>query len=518
MGYSKMTHEDLYEIYRRRHDGQSIKRIAATQNRDRKTVRSYLVKLSDMGYTRDIDFPDKEVLHSAIEAMLPKTERSKSAWQELEQHRRYIQELLTDAKEPVKAKTAWHILKAKYDLKGSYETFKRFVRSLGLKRKQTGPTIRIELSPGQETQIDYGKVGLLMDPVTGKDRTTYAFCGRLSYSRLPFIQFVYTQNQKSFVESNVDMLEFYGGATSTISLDNLKAGVIKADLVDPKINRAFQEMAEYYGIFVDSCRIYRPKDKGKVERLVPQARELFRRLKHLYPTQDIHQLNKYALDWCQNEYGAKEHGTTGHPPYELFLAEEKEALKKLPDQRFEAPIWKPAKVHPDQFFSFEKKRYSLPWEFVGQTVFARSSRGIIRIFADYKLIREYVIPKRSYVYEPKDFPEVTREMMNGGFPRYLLKEAEIFGLNAHRLIESVLKPHANLNSRRAQGMLALMKKYHHLPMFADVCSQALNRGINIPKLFKTLLEDEARQQTFDFITPLSEMGAEMVRNIGYYLN
>ncbi|TFH35369.1 MAG: transposase, partial [Dehalococcoidia bacterium] len=97
------------------------------------------------------------------------------------------------------------------------------------------------MPPGLETQLDYGKMGLHFNELLGKNRTVWAFCGVLSHSRLPFIQFVYTQDQTSFVGSLVDMFEYYGGATELISIDNLKSGVIKPDLWDPQINRALEE-------------------------------------------------------------------------------------------------------------------------------------------------------------------------------------------------------------------------------------------------------------------------------------
>ncbi len=81
------------------------------------------------------------------------------------------------------------------------------------------------------------------------------FCAVLAHSRLPFIQFVHTQDQKSFVGSFIDMFEYYGGVTEIQSIDNLKSGVIKPDLYDPKLNKSLQEMIEYYATFIDPCRI-----------------------------------------------------------------------------------------------------------------------------------------------------------------------------------------------------------------------------------------------------------------------
>ena len=172
-------------------------------------------------------------------------------------------------------------MKQERGLSCSYGTFKRFARDKGLYKKKKENCIRIELPPGLQTQIDYGKVGLLEDRVEGRNRVTYAFTGVLSHSRLPFIQFVYKQNQESFVGSNIDMFEYYGGVTEVISMDNLKSGVISPDLYDPKLNRTCAEMAEYYDVFIDPCRVGTPTDKGKVERQIPMARGVIPEVKEI---------------------------------------------------------------------------------------------------------------------------------------------------------------------------------------------------------------------------------------------
>ena len=47
--------------------------------------------------------------------------------------------------------------------------------------------------------------------------------------------------------------------------DNLKAGVVKPDLYDPKINRAYAELGRHYGVLIDPARAYHPKDKPSIE-------------------------------------------------------------------------------------------------------------------------------------------------------------------------------------------------------------------------------------------------------------
>ena len=47
--------------------------------------------------------------------------------------------------------------------------------------------------------------------------------------------------------------------------DNLKTGVCKPDLYDPKINRGYAELAAHYGCLVDPARAYHPRDKATIE-------------------------------------------------------------------------------------------------------------------------------------------------------------------------------------------------------------------------------------------------------------
>lgn len=309
------------------------------------------------------------------------------------------------------------------------------------------------MPPGLEMQIDYGKVGTFYDPLTKKNRTLYAFCAILSYSRLPFIYFCFSQNQESFVDAHVRCFNFIEGVPQYLSIDNLKAGVIKPEIYDPKINKSYNDMTSYYNVFVNPCRVRRPTDKGKIERLVPSARELFRMLKNIHPNKSLTFLNEKALEWCKNEYGKKKHGTTGYAPLSLFMEKEHCELKKLPEKAFVIPKWKNVKVHPDQFFEFEKKYYSLPAFYKGKSLWVKKTDGCIQIYDNFKLIRMYIISMNKRNYYAEDFPKVVREMMNGGYPKYILDKSKELGNDAYNLIEKVLQPHAFLNARRAMGML-----------------------------------------------------------------
>lgn len=511
-----MTLEDLKSIFLRFHSNQNISKIALCESRDRKTVREYIKLFIKNGYKPGSEVPPEDKLYAFLKSLLPVTRKDSPKSKDLNELKEYITALITDKKEGVKIKTAYEIIKTKYGWVGSYETFKIFVRKNNLGKPASNRTIRIELPPGLETQIDYGKVGTHFSKKDKRNRVVNAFCGILSHSRLPFIDFTYTQNEEEFSASNINMFEFYEGVTEYISLDNLKSGVIKADLYDPKINKSFGETAEYYGVFVNPCRVASPKDKGKVERLVPQARELFRKLKILYPNEDLAFYNKEAKKWSKEEYGMKEHGTTGIPPYCSYL-EEKKSLKPLPEKRFEICKWKKAKVHTDQFINFEKKYYSLPVKYVGKDVWVKKSGSMVYIYFDYELLRSYIIPISSHrAYLKDDFPEVVREMLDGGYPKYLLSKARNYGEKTYKYIESILSPHAYLNARRAAGVLTIIEEYKNHPHFEEVIDTALYRNITLPKDLKTLFNNELIQKRFDFYEESSGTQKETVRTASYY--
>ena len=512
-----MNEEDIFEILRRWQAGQPIAHIARVEDWDRKTIRGYIKKIEHAGLASGSLLVDQEEVYKFLAQMVPQSGRPNHVYQQLVGLAAAFRGLINHPDEPVRPKTAFEIIQEQKGLCCSYSTFKRFARDFGLSRKEKKDIIRIELPAGQQTQLDYAKMGLLEDKKTGGRKIVYAFIGVLSHCRLPFVQFVFRQDQQSFVGSVMDMFDFYGGATAVICIDNLKAGVIKPDMYEPKLNPAFRGMAEYYGVFIDPCRVGRATDKGKVERMVQWVRELFRKLRHLYPDAGIEELNKQARKRCLEEYGMKVHGTTGLKPLVVFETVEKAVLKKLPEVRFEIPCWQKAKVHPDRFIQFEKKRYSVPGCYRGMELWVRKSGNMIKIYYKYQLVKEYVIPRGHMAYDPADFPLVVREMLDGGYPKYLLEQARAYGKEAYELIEYILTPHAYINARRAQGTLRVMAGYCGRGYFALVCERARRRSVKLPRVLRRMME-EAEACHHHAPLAVSEVGRAMVRSLDYYLS
>ncbi len=387
-------------------------------------------------------------------------------------------------------------------------------------------TCRFEVEPGEQMQIDYFKAGTLYDQFEQRKRTLYAFIATLSFSRHKFVEFVFRQDSKSFVNSHVKAFDFIGGVPKTIVLDNLKDGVIKPDLYDPHFNHAYRELAEHYGTFLDPARVRSPKDKGKVERDVQTAREKFKELIAIYPTITLLELNTRTLDWLKNGYGMTKHGTTHEMPFVKFRDQEQPKLIPLPKASFEAALWKEATVHPDCYIQVNKKSYSVPYQYTGKKVWAKVTSDTVQVFYNERLIKEHVIPARgNRKTDLNDFPENLQAALNKGIPRYLQNEASTIGASLHNLIRTILTPHAFMNMRRAQGIVEVAKKYP-AELVEEAASNLLssihsNRRAEhgsyfSPKYFQSsiekLIESKKEPQQLD----ISNETKSFVRDIGYF--
>ena len=528
MAFKEIRIMDIWEIIRRYQSGHSIKSIARSLGYDRKTVRRYLHYLRTKGISLEPGslpvINDDEKILSVLREIVSENRRRANAQAVLEPYRDELISLVT--KDELKPKSAFSVLCQRHEGLSdtvSYTSFKRFTRRHKLALKVQEVTCRIEVEPGSQLQIDYGKVGRLFDPSMNTLRTLYAFIATLSYSRHKYAEFTFSQNQQSFVNSHVRAFSFFGGVATSVVLDNLKAGVISPSLYDPKFNRTYDEMAKHYGCFLDPARPGKPQDKGKVESDVKTIREKYKELRVLNPSASVQELNEKILHWLCEGYGMRVHGTTQRKPYAVFLQEEKHQLLLLPDEPFEVAFWKEAAVHPDCYIQVQKKSYSVPYAFVGKKVWAKISHNTVQVYCDEQLIKQHVIPKKGYRQtDIKDFPENLQLAIDRGLPKHLQNEAAKIGPQFAQLVRDILSPHAFMNLRRAQGLLSVAKGYP--PELLERAAHGIGSppgSYLTPKYFKTFVDklryiDQAEREEQSLILPLSSETATFIRPTNYF--
>lgn len=519
MSFKWIGDMDIYEIIRRWHDGQTISHIAQTLGYDRKTVRKYIQQLTENNLSQGKPLPPKEqvIKHIQTVCSLETQRRPRTAQQRLQPFLEEIKELVNKKTDVLKPKSAFEVICEKYRLDGqvSYSSFKRFVRNNQIVPIKQKVTARIEVPPGSEVQIDYGYMGLLYDPGFGRKRKVYAFIATLSYSRHQFVQYVFKQTKESFVASHVAMFAYFAGVPQRILLDNLKSGVIKPDLYDPKLNPLYRELSEHYHTFIDPCRPGRAQDKGKTERQVPCVRQQFRKSLAKNPRLQIDQANREVIEWCLGKHGHRDHGTTGWKPYPHFFEKEKPCLKPLPDTPFEMALWKECTVHADHYIQFNKKAYSLPTAYIGEKLWVKATEKLLRVYYHHCLIKQHLITNGYRHTDWNDFPENIRAALDEGVPHYLQVKAGQVGPRFRQLIRKILEPHAFINLRKAQGLVELMKKYDHT-LLETAAAMTLEQHLStVPKTFIRLVQTITEQQHEEAI-PVSLFTQDFVRPMGYF--
>ena len=523
MAYHEISIMDLWEIIRRWHDRQGIRQIARSLGYDRKTVQRYIRLATSRGLKQDTPLPPKEKVMELFQSVEPNFGRSPQAQSILSPYLDEINQLINDTDLSLRPKNAFLVLCQRHALteKVSYSSFRRFLLTHRIDLGLLQSTCRLEVNPGAEVQIDYGRMCLLFDPETLRFRQLYAFIATLSHSRMKYVELTFRQDQTSFVSSHVRMFEFFGGVPERLLPDNLKAGVIKPDLYDPTFNRSYREMAEHYDCFIDPARIHRPKDKAKVERDVQTVRQAVRMQIALNPSITLAELNHAIKGWLLQEYGQRTHGTTREKPMVVFAEREKPALKPLPVQRFEAAIWKQATVHPDHYIQFNGKAFSVPTSYVTKKVWIRASENTLRVFYNERLIAQHVITRSYRHTDYTHFPENLRAVIDRGtLHRSLLDRASRIGEDFHDLIRRLLEIHAYMNLRRAQGLVSVAEDEND--------HELVNRAARLMHEYrvretprdmravmeKLRIEDQQKRQASLF----AEASQEYVRDITYFIN
>ena len=79
--------------------------------------------------------------------------------------------------------------------------------------------------------------GLIRSP--GRLRAIWAFAMVLCCSRHLFVRPVIMMDQRAWTECHVAAFGFFGGVPARLVPDNLKTGVDRPDLYDPRINRSY---------------------------------------------------------------------------------------------------------------------------------------------------------------------------------------------------------------------------------------------------------------------------------------
>src|SRR5271170_190274 len=350
---------DIIEILVHWHAGRNNSEIAQSLGVDRKTTRKYVAAAQAAGMRPGGPPVSEERWAELVRLWFPElsdTRLRQVTWPAIEAHHDYIGEQL---KAGVTVTTIHQRLRDERGLAVSIASFRRYVAA-NLPEETRRSQVKVlrpwPAEPGAEAQIDYGRLGRWADPAAGKLVTVWAFVMVLACSRHLFVRPVIRLDQQAWSQCHVAAFAFFGGVPARLVPDNLKTGVDRPDLYDPKINRSYAELAAHYGCLVDPARAYRPADKPRVERPMPYVRDSFWRGREFA---SLAQMQSEAVRWSLEVAGHRScRPLDGAAPAAVFAAAEKDTLKPVPADPFVLATWARAKIGPDIHARVGKVLYS----------------------------------------------------------------------------------------------------------------------------------------------------------------
>jgi transposase len=367
------------------------------------------------------------------------------------------------------AMAIWQDLLDDHGFPARYASVQRFVKQLR-ERWVAEAHPRIETAPGEEGQVDYGDGPMVRDPKTRKYRRTRLFVFTLGFSRKCVRFLVWKSSSRVWAELHERAFRRLGGATRTVVLDNLKEGVLRADVYDPTLNPLYRDVLAHYGVTALPCRVKHPDRKGKVESGIGHAQGKLRGLRF----ESLEEAQAYLDRWEERWADTRIHGTTKRQVAAMF-AEEKPALLPLPVEPFRYYAFGERTVHLDGAIEVERAYYHLPPGWLGRRVDVRWDRLHVRILDPRSgaLLREYVRQKPGgRRMQEEDRPKTTPPPTQA-----LLTRAEYAGRHIGALCRAIYRREEQPGIRRIQGVLALARK-HGAAAVDEICAEAL--ALNLP--------------------------------------
>lgn len=485
MAFREVEVQEIREVLRAWLAGAGLRKVAEQAGVDRKTARRYVAAAEAAGLAReggDGQLTDELIGQVAGVVRPVRPGGHGQAWDRLEAVRDEITELVKKDLTVVKIGD----LLARRGIVVPYRTLHRFCAERCGYGRAAATTVRVaDGEPGMECQIDFGYLGLLAEPVTGRRRKVHALIFTACYSRHMFVWLTCSQTLVALIAGCEAAWEFFGGVFKVLVPDNASPIVADADAVNPRFTAGWLDYAQARGFATDAARVRSPKDKPKVERAVQYVRGNF------WAGEDfpgLAEAQARVTAWCADVAGTRIHGTTCARPGEVFAAEEAPALLPAPPSPYDVPVFTRVKVHKDFHVEVARSLYSAPGQFLGRHLDARADSALVKLYHQGQLVK--VHPRQEpgrRSTDPADLPaEKTTYAMRdiASLAAAARRHGDAIGEYADRLLDTDL-PWTKM--RQVYRLLGLVRRYGPGPV-GTACQRALDFDVISVTKISSMLE------------------------------
>jgi len=257
MAFREVAVTEIREVLRAWLSGIGLRRVAEQAGVDRKTARRYVDAAVAAGLDRDGGAGQltDELVGQVAQVVRPARPGGHGlGWEQLEACQGKIQTQVKAGLSVVKI----GVLLERQGIVVPYRTLHRFcVERCGFGK--TAATVRVaDGESGAECQLDFGYLGLLADPVTGRQRKVHALIFTACYSRHMFVWLSFTQTLAAVIAGCEAAWVFFGGVFKVLVPDNASAIVAAADAVNPRFTAGWLDYAQHCGFATDPARVRSP--------------------------------------------------------------------------------------------------------------------------------------------------------------------------------------------------------------------------------------------------------------------
>jgi len=354
----------------------------------------------------------------------------------------------------------WQDLVEEYGYGASYESVKRFVRTIAPRRRAVGV---FHCAPGSEAQVDFFQGAPTLDAATGEWRRPWTFRMTLGHSRHGYEEAVWDQRLETFLRLHEHAFRDFGGVPTVIRHDNLKAAVVRACFFDPDSHEVYLAFAQHWGFTPLPTQPRRPQENGKQERsggYVKSNALKGRRFESL----DAH--NAFLRHWNRTIARLRIHGTTRRQVWTHFVEVEQRALQPLAVDAF--PFFSAGErtVHTDGHVEVAGAFYPVPLALLGQRVRVRWEAHLVRVFHGDTLVMVHARVTAG-VFAPRA-GEAEASTRQQAFVDRLVGQCARVGPAFQQWAEAALAARGVRAIRLIQGVLGLTRRHPRERVLAAV--------------------------------------------------
>jgi transposase len=513
LSYREVSVREVREVLRAWLGGAGQRTAGKRAGVDRKTATRYIEAALQVGVARDggVGQLSDQVIGQVVGLVRPaRPDGHGEAWETLLGHREQITVWVRQDLTVVKIGD----LLARKGVAVPYRTLHRFcVEWCGFTGRRQATTVRVaDGEPGVECQLDFGELGLLPDPETGRRRKVHALVFTAVYSRHMFVWPTHSLTLEAVIAGCEAAWAFYGGVFKVLIPDNMKPIVTDADAVNPRLSQGWLDYAQHCGFVTDTARVARPTDKPRVERAIQYVQ------RNLWAGEsfvDLVDARARAQAWCTSTAGLRVHGTTQARPAEVFAEHEARALLAVPAP-YDVPIFRDCKVHRDFHIEIGKALYSIPKDYIGQSVQVRADSALVKVYYRGQLIKTHPRQRPGGRWtDPDDLPEHKTAYALRDLDRLVAaarRHGTDVGIYAERLLDDPL-PWTRM--RAVYRLLGLARRYGDTAV-NTACGKALEVDVISVTKIGSMLEKAAENTPAPPARPAAVAQARFARDPGEY--